>query len=65
MLHSLSDQTRAAIARGASLEETRKIVDLSEFRQAMAGDSEIRRILFSYYVETPAVQRAWELLSGK
>jgi glyoxylase-like metal-dependent hydrolase (beta-lactamase superfamily II) len=65
MLHSLSDQTRAAIARGASLEETRKSVDLSEFRQAMAGDSEIRRILFSYYVETPAVQRAWELLSGK
>jgi glyoxylase-like metal-dependent hydrolase (beta-lactamase superfamily II) len=65
MLHSLTEQTRAAVARGDSLEQARKAVNLDEFRDAMAGDSPIQRILFSYYVLTPAVQRAYELIARK
>jgi cyclase len=61
MLHSLTDQVGAAVSRGETLEQTRKSVDLEEFARAFAGDSQLRRILFSYYVLTPAIQRAYEL----
>ena len=61
MLHSLTDQVRAARGRGESLEQARNSVDLEEFSRAFAGDSQLLRILFSYYVTTPALQRAYEL----
>jgi glyoxylase-like metal-dependent hydrolase (beta-lactamase superfamily II) len=61
MLHSLTEQVRAAVARGESLEQARKNVNLEEFSRAFAGDSQLMQILFSYYVTTPAIQRAYEL----
>jgi glyoxylase-like metal-dependent hydrolase (beta-lactamase superfamily II) len=56
---SIRDQVRAAVARGDSLEETRKRVDLEEFRRGFAGDSKLRRSLFEMYVVQPAVEGAW------
>lgn len=61
MLHSLTDQVRAARARGETLDQVKKSVQLDEFQRAFAGDSQVLKILFSYYVTTPAVQRAFEL----
>lgn len=56
---SIRDQVRAAVARGESLEETRKRVDLEEFRRAFAGDSKLRRSLFEMYVAQPAIEGAY------
>jgi glyoxylase-like metal-dependent hydrolase (beta-lactamase superfamily II) len=61
MLHSLTEQVRAARARGETLDQVKASVKLDEFERAFAGDSQLRRILFSYYVTTPAIQRAYEL----
>lgn len=65
MLRSLGDQTRAAVARGETLEEARKHVDLSEFRAAIAGESPVRAMLFSQYVAQPAVARAYWQAKGE
>lgn len=62
LLTTIRDGTRAAIARGDSLEATRKGIDLEPFRAALAGDSKLRRQLFDQYVAGPAVARAFEQL---
>jgi glyoxylase-like metal-dependent hydrolase (beta-lactamase superfamily II) len=61
MLHSSTDQVHGARARGETLEQVKSSVTLDEFSRAFAGDSQLLKILFSYYVTTPAVQRAYEL----
>jgi glyoxylase-like metal-dependent hydrolase (beta-lactamase superfamily II) len=50
LLASLKDQTAASVARGETLEQRRKSVNLTEFRKLLAGDSVMRRILFGDYV---------------
>ncbi len=65
MLRSLGEQTRAAAARGETLEEARRGVDLAEFRAAIAGDSPVRALLFSQYVAGPAVARAYWQARGE
>jgi len=52
---SVDRQARAAIARGETLEQARKSVDVESFRQAMAGDDPERRFLFAVYGVGPAV----------
>ena len=47
---SMRQQVEAAAARGETLEQLRKGVDLSEFRRAFAGDSRVRRDIFDSYV---------------
>lgn len=59
LLISLKDQTAAAVARGETLEQTRKSVNLAEFRQLFAGDSMMRRILFGDYVSGAGVAAAF------
>jgi glyoxylase-like metal-dependent hydrolase (beta-lactamase superfamily II) len=56
---SIDRQVEAAVARGASLEETRKAVDLGELRKQFAGDSKVRDFAFGMYVAGPAVESAW------
>ena len=56
---AIRDQVRAAVARGEGLEETRRHVDLEEFRLAFAGESKLRRSLFEMYVAQPAIEGAW------
>jgi len=65
MFASIQQQTEAAIARGETLEQTRKSVKLDEFRQRLAGDSLVRKVLFNSYVAYPAVAAAFHELSEK
>ncbi|HEX2187487.1 MAG TPA: MBL fold metallo-hydrolase, partial [Longimicrobiaceae bacterium] len=60
MLASMARQTGAAAARGETLEQARKSVDLAEFRDALVGDSPVRALLFQHYVAGPGVARAYE-----
>jgi glyoxylase-like metal-dependent hydrolase (beta-lactamase superfamily II) len=59
LMNSLKQQAAAAVARGETLEQTRKGVHLEEFRKAFAGDSKVRNTLFSVYVVGPAVESAF------
>jgi cyclase len=59
LLASLKDQTAAAVARGETLEQARRSVDLAEFRKMIAGDSMLRRILFGDYVSGAGVAAAF------
>jgi glyoxylase-like metal-dependent hydrolase (beta-lactamase superfamily II) len=65
MFASIRQQTEAAVARGETLAETRKSVDLSEFRKQLAGDSQLRRLLFQVYVAEPAVAAAFREATEK
>lgn len=59
MLASLVEQTRAAVARGETLEEARKSVDLEPFRREIAGASAFRSFVFQSYVTGPGVAAAY------
>ena len=65
LLASIKGQTEAAVARGETLEQARKSVDLGEFRTAIAGESKVRNLLFSQYVAGPAVARAYEAAKAR
>lgn len=65
MFASISGQTKAAVSRGETLEQTRKSVKLDEFQKQLAGESIVRRLLFSNYVFSPAVAAAFRESSAK
>lgn len=65
LMDSLASQARSAVARGESLEEARKSVDLARFRSAIAGGNPLREMLFGFYVSGPGIARAWGQASGK
>ena len=56
---SVVRQARAAVARGDSLEQTVKTIDLDEFRRAVAGDDQVRKVLFAQDVAEPATIAAY------
>jgi glyoxylase-like metal-dependent hydrolase (beta-lactamase superfamily II) len=60
LLASVAEQTRAAVARGETLEQARRSVRLDAFRRELAGSSRVRALLFDTYVAGPAVARAYE-----
>ena len=57
LMDSIKQQVAAAVTRGATLEQTRKNVNLDEYRKLFAGDSKVRNTLFSVYVVRPAVEK--------
>ena len=65
MFESIKRQVDAALARGETLEQARKSVDLDEFRKQMAGDSPVRRALFNGYVASPGIAAAFREASEK
>jgi glyoxylase-like metal-dependent hydrolase (beta-lactamase superfamily II) len=65
MLRSLNQQVVAAAARGEKLPELRKGVNLAEFRDAFAGHSKIKRLLFNSYVAGPGVGEAYRQATGE
>lgn len=65
MFASIEQQTAAAVARGETLQQARKSVDLEEFRKILAGDSQLRSVIFSTYVTNPAVTAAFREASQK
>ncbi len=62
---SIKRQVEAAVARGETLEQTHKSVNLDEFQKAFAGDSRMRRMIFRGYVVGPAVDAAFGDASKK
>jgi cyclase len=65
LLASLSEQTAAAVARGETLEQARKSVNLEEFRKLIAEDSQLKSFIFSFYVAGPGVAAAYREASAK
>ncbi|HYY57618.1 MAG TPA: MBL fold metallo-hydrolase [Pyrinomonadaceae bacterium] len=65
MFASIKEQTEAAVSRGETLEQTRKIVRIDEFRKQITGDSRLRSVIFNMYVAGPAVEAAFNDASAK
>lgn len=65
MFRSITEQTQAGIAKGESLDQIRKSIDLAEFKETLAGDSTVRKILFSNYVVQPGTASAYADLTAK
>ena len=62
---SIGKQVEAAAGRGQTLDQVRKGVDLAPFRDAVVGDSKLRRLLFDQYVASPGVTAAYAEAGGK
>ena len=60
LLDTMRAQTVAAVGRGESLPQVRRSVNLVPFRDRLAGESMMRRLLFSNYVSQPGVARAYD-----
>ena len=65
LLESVLQQTRDAAAKGLSLEDTRKVVDLEFFRVKFAGDDPARNKAFTEYFVTPAIERGYKEAKGE
>ncbi|HJQ35388.1 MAG TPA: MBL fold metallo-hydrolase [Pyrinomonadaceae bacterium] len=64
MFAYITKQTEAAVARGETLEQARRSVNLEEFRKRLAGESRVRQFAFSMYVAGPAVAAAFREASA-
>ncbi len=59
LLRTLVDQTREAKARGETLDQARKSVNLEAFQKAFAGDSHARAFVFANYVTSSGIPAAY------
>jgi glyoxylase-like metal-dependent hydrolase (beta-lactamase superfamily II) len=64
VFRSLKQQVDAAVARGETLEQVRKSVDLADWRATFAAGSQLRAFLFDYYVTGPGVAAAFREAKG-
>jgi glyoxylase-like metal-dependent hydrolase (beta-lactamase superfamily II) len=65
MFASITKQVKEAVARGDTLAQVRKSVNLSDFKERIAGESEVRRLLFDNYVAGPSIGAAYLEAGGK
>lgn len=65
LLESLVTQVQQAVARGLTLEETKKKVDLSSFRTQFTGGIRKRERAFDDYFLSAAVTDAWKQAKGE
>jgi glyoxylase-like metal-dependent hydrolase (beta-lactamase superfamily II) len=65
LLDSIKRQVELAVARGETLEQMRKSINLEEFRKAFAGDSQHKSFVFQNYVFLPATAAAYHQLTKK
>jgi len=65
LLRSIKNQAEASVARGETLEQLRKNIDLEEYRKAFCGDSQHKRFVFQNYVLLPATAAAFAQLNKK
>lgn len=65
LLSSMRDQTKAAVAKGETLEQARKSVDLSPFRKRLCGDSRSLLLIFENYVNGAGVAKAFAEAKGE
>jgi glyoxylase-like metal-dependent hydrolase (beta-lactamase superfamily II) len=59
LVNAIAEQVRAAVARGLSLDDTRKAVNFSEHERAFAGDSPLLKYVFSFAAVNPGVSAAY------
>lgn len=59
LLGSMTSQTKAAVARGETLEKARPNIDLSAFRKRLCGDSRSLMLIFDNYVAGAGVAKAF------
>lgn len=64
LFESLVAQVRAAAARGLSLDDTRKAVDLESFRSRLAGEDPVRRGVFADSIVRVAIEQAYTAAKG-
>src|SRR6185436_14515802 len=64
MFASIATQAEAAVRAGDTGDAARRRVDLQPWREGLAGDSPVRRALFSMYVAQPAVSAALRQAAG-
>ena len=64
LLSALVTEVKAAVADGASLEETQKRVTLSDWKEKLSGDDATKASAFDYVFIAPAVERAWHQERG-
>lgn len=62
---AMKQQVDAAIARGESLEQARKVITLEEFRKAFVGESRMRRDIFDSYVMGAGLAAAFSDAAAK
>jgi cyclase len=65
LLRTLTEQVGAAVAKGATLEETQKQVTLAEWQKVFAGTDETKNRAFEAFFVKPAVERAWRQAKGE
>lgn len=65
LLSSLTTQVGAAVSRGDTLEQTRRSVQLGEFKKAFARDSQLVGYLFDSYVASPGVAAAYRAIVAR
>ena len=65
LFDSMRRQVAAGVARGETLEQLRKSVNLEEFRKAFAGDSRVRRDIFDSYVAGAGLAAAYADATAK
>ncbi len=65
LLASIKQQVDAAVARGATLEETQKSVDLDALRKRFTGDARELNLIFANYPAGAAVAEAYLEATGK
>ena len=65
LLKSIKTQCEASFAKGETLEQMRKSVNLEEFRKLFAGDSQHKSFVFQNYVFLPATAAAYKQLKEK
>ena len=62
LFSAVTERVEAAISRGETMQEARKSVNLDDFRDRFARDSQLKRFLFANYVTGPAVTSAYQSL---
>lgn len=65
LLSSLRQQAEASVKRGETLEQAKKNVNLEEFRQLFAGDSQNKSFIFQTYVVAPGLEAAFRQASAQ
>jgi hypothetical protein len=65
LLGSLTEQVRTALARNATIADTRKSVNLAEFEKVFAGDSRLLQYIFGNYVTGSGIPAAYRTLTKK
>ena len=65
LLAALVEQVKAAVASGATLEETQERVKLADWKAKFAGEDPARQRAFDAFFVAPAVERAWRQAKGE